>query len=66
MRTIWADYITTSGFSGFRRVDSDGKPFGMGLATKQCVLHFYPDALFLSDEELEQLKNDNGQFGVGA
>lgn len=50
-QAIWADFITTSGFSGFRQIDENGKPFGMGLATKECVLHFYPDAKFSEVEK---------------
>lgn len=44
---VFKDFITTTGFSGFRQVDENGNFHGMGLATKQCVLHFYPNAQFI-------------------
>lgn len=42
-------------WSGYKRIDEDGIPYGQAFASQNDVLHFYPNAVFIGEEaELEQ------------
>ncbi len=55
MKPTFKNFITASGQSGYKIIDKDGNPYGQGFASINDVLHFYPNAVFIGEEdELEQ------------